>query len=419
MPDDLPLADEQGRLTMAAGQCPAPGTGDAPADAWDTGMPRWDILYGVVFVAVVGVVAATAGSPGRTALAVGATVAMAPWYFLVGRPHMRSEAAGMVVTPRSVTYMTGIVLLFGIAVLLAPNAWFLSIALLPQCYHVLPANRALIPAVAMTAVGAASVAYWDRGPAGLATAIALFVAIVTFTFAFGGYIGRIITQSLERASLIAQLEATRAELAEVSRQAGALAERQRLAGEIHDTLAQGFSSILMLIQAADAQLDTSPATARGQLGLAAQTARENLAEARTLVGGLASAQLQGGTLEDALRRITQRTGAELGIEARFATDGTGRRLPAGTEVVLLRTGQEALANVRKHAAARIVEVRLCYAPDRVRLEVADDGAGFDPALVNGGYGLAGMRARVDEAGGTVAVRSAPACGTSVHVEVPA
>ncbi|MFZ0049011.1 MAG: hypothetical protein WAL16_24455, partial [Streptosporangiaceae bacterium] len=146
MPDDLPLADEQGRLTMAAGQCPAPGTGDAPADAWDTGMPRWDILYGVVFVAVVGVVAATAGSPGRTALAVGATVAMAPWYFLVGRPHMRSEAAGMVVTPRSVTYMTGIVLLFGIAVLLAPNAWFLSIALLPQCYHVLPANRALIPA---------------------------------------------------------------------------------------------------------------------------------------------------------------------------------------------------------------------------------------------------------------------------------
>ena len=76
-------------------------------------------------------------------------------------------------------------------------------------------------------------------------------------------------------------------------------------------------------------------------------------------------------------------------------------------MVLLRTGQEALANVRKHAAARTVEVRLCYAADRVRLEVADDGAGFDPAVVNGGYGLAGMRVRVDEAGGTVAVRSAP------------
>lgn len=125
-----------------------------------------------------------------------------------------------------------------------------------------------------------------------------------------------------------------------------------------------------------------------------------------------------GTLEDALRRITHRAGAELGIDASFGVDGTGRRLPAATEVVLLRTGQEALANVRKHAAAQSVAVRLCYAADGVRLEVTDDGKGFEPALVNGGYGLSGMRARVDEAGGTVAVRSAPARGTSVQVEVP-
>jgi signal transduction histidine kinase len=198
-----------------------------------------------------------------------------------------------------------------------------------------------------------------------------------------------------------------------------MAERQRLAGEIHDTLAQGFSSILMLIQAAEAQLELSPETARSQLGLAAQTARENLAEARTLVGGLASAQLQAGTLEDALRRITERASAELGLQATFATDGTSRRLSAATEVVLLRTGQEALANVRKHAGAHNVAVQLCYSGDSVRLEVTDDGAGFDPALVNGGYGLRGMRARVDEAGGTFAVRSAPCEGTFVQVEVPA
>jgi signal transduction histidine kinase len=86
--------------------------------------------------------------------------------------------------------------------------------------------------------------------------------------------------------------------------------------------------------------------------------------------------------------------------------------------VLLRAGQEALANVRKHAAAGSVAVCLRYASDFVRLEVTDDGSGFDPAQVNGGYGLSGMRARVDEAGGTVAVRSAPAQGTSVQVEVP-
>jgi signal transduction histidine kinase len=204
----------------------------------------------------------------------------------------------------------------------------------------------------------------------------------------------------------------------VSRQAGVMAERQRLAGEIHDTLAQGFSSILMLVQAAEAQLERSPATARSQLSLAAQTARENLAEARTLVGGLASAQLQAGTLEDALRRITHRAGAELGIAVSFSVDGSSRRLPAATEVVLLRAGQEALANVRKHAAAHSVAVCLCYASESVGLTVTDDGAGFDPEQVNGGYGLSGMRVRVDEAGGAVVVRSAPAQGTSVQVEVP-
>jgi len=420
MPDDVPLAVEPGRLAVPPVAADAAdrtcGAAATSGNAWDGGMPRWDILYAIVFVAVLAAVAVSTGPADRTAIAVGAIAAMGPWYFLVGRPHLRSAEG--TVTRRSVIYVTGLVLLYAVGVLQAPNAWFLSIALLPQCYHALPARRALIPAVAFTALGASSVAYWSRSIYGVETAIALFVAIVAFTTAFGRYIGGIISQSDERASLIAQLEATRAELAEVSRQAGVMAERQRLAGEIHDTLAQGFSSILMLVQAAEAQLERSPETARGQLSLAAQTARENLAEARSLVGGLASAQLQAGTLEDALRRITQRAGAELGIAASFSVDGTGRRLPAATEVVLLRAGQEALANVRKHAAAQSVAVRLRYSAERVGLEVTDDGAGFDPAVVNGGYGLSGMRARVDEAGGTVAVCSAPAQGTSVQVEVP-
>jgi signal transduction histidine kinase len=399
---------------------PADSAGRAPgqdgSDAWNTGMRRWELLYGIVFVAVLATMAASSGSGTRTAVAAGAVAAMAPWYLVAGRPHIRSTEA--TVTRRSVIYITGIVVLFGVAVLLVPNAWFLAVALLPQCYEILPARWALIPALIMTALGAISVGYWNRGAAGLETAAGLFVAVAAFTIAFGGYIGRIITQSGERASLIAQLEATRAQLAEVSREAGVMAERQRLAGEIHDTLAQGFSSMLMLIQAAEVQLESEPATARGQLELAMRTARENLAEARTLVTGLASAQLQAGTLEDALRRITERTGAELGIDASFGIDGTGRQLQAATEVVLLRTGQEALSNVRKHAAAQSVAVRLCYGDTTVRLEVTDEGAGFDPALVHGGYGLRGMRARVDEVGGTVAVRSARSQGTSVLVEVP-
>ena len=406
-PDGQPTAP-----TVPAGLAASAAT----ANAWEAPRRRWELLYGLVLLAVVPVVASSTAHDHR-AVALAALVAMVPWYLLVGRPHL--TAAEGELTPRAVIYIAGVVGLFAVADLQAPNTWILSVALLPLCYQVLPERIALIPALAMNAIGAASVAYWAGTPAGVASAAGLGIAVCAFTVAFGSYIGRIITQSGERASLIAQLEATRAELAEVSHQAGIMAERQRLAGEIHDTLAQGFSSILMLIQAAEAQLELSPETARRQLGLAAQTARENLAEARTLVGGLASAQLQAGTLEDALRRITERASAELGLRASFATDGTSRRLQAATEVVLLRTGQEALANVRKHAAARNVAVRLCYASDRVRLEVTDDGVGFDPALVNGGYGLRGMRARVDEAGGTIAVRSAPAEGTSVQVEVPA
>jgi signal transduction histidine kinase len=320
---------------------------------------------------------------------------------------------------RGMVYLTGIVALFAVAASQNPNTWYLAFALIPQCYQVIGARRAIVPAVALNLIGAVSVGYAEHSAAGVAIATGLAAFGIAFTVVYGGYVVRIIEQSAERADLITQLEATRAELAEVSMQAGALAERQRLASEIHDTLAQGFSSILMLIQAAEAQLELSPATARGQLDLAAQTARDNLAEARNLVSGLASAQLQSGTLTDALRRIAERSAAELGIDASFEIAGPDRALPAATEVVLLRTGQEALANVRKHASARTVAVRLCYAAGLVRLEVTDDGVGFEPSSVNGGYGLRGMRGRVAEAGGTVTVRSAPGEGTSVLVEVPA
>ena len=393
---------------------PQPG---ATGHAWDTGMRRWDVLYGIVWLVGLQVTVASAPTTAGRVVATLAVAAMAPLYLLVGRPHMRSGAS--TITPRAVAYMTGIVLLFAVADVQTPNAWFMAIAILPQCYHVLPSRWALIPVIAMTAIAASAVGYRDRSLTGTITAAALAIAIIAFSLIYGRYVSDIVTQSLERAGLIAQLEATRAELADVSRQAGALAERQRLAGEIHDTLAQGFSSILMLIQAADMQLEHAPDTARAQLALAAQTARENLAEARTLVTGLASAQLHAGTLTDALRRLTERSAAELGIQASFDASGPERPLPAATEVVLLRTGQEALANVRKHAAAARVAVRLCYARDQVRLEVTDDGVGFDPAVVNGGYGLRGMRVRVAEAGGSVTVESAPGKGTSVLAEVPA
>jgi signal transduction histidine kinase len=433
VPQDIPLAEQPGRLTEPSArpaEAPArpaepparpaePPARPAEPSAWATYGRRMEQFYGVVFLASLLLVGGTASSASRT-LALAGIAAMAVWYLLLGR-QVRLSATTGAMSGHAIVYTTGLVLLFTFAVLLVPNTWFLGFALFPHISEVVPYRRVALVTAVMNLIAAFSVGYHDRTVSGIATAAAFAIMAIAFSMAFGGYITRIINQSEERADLIGQLEATRAELAEVSREAGALAERQRLATDIHDTLAQGFSSIVMLIQAAEAELDRKPdmpAAARAQLSLAGQTARENLAEARTLVGGLHPAALQAGTLEDALRRITERAGAELGITASFDSDGTGYRLPAATEVVLLRTGQEALANVRKHAAARQVAVRLRYAGHLVSLEVTDDGAGFNPALVNGGYGLAGMRARVDEAGGTVAVRSAPAQGTSVLVEVP-
>jgi signal transduction histidine kinase len=243
------------------------------------------------------------------------------------------------------------------------------------------------------------------------------VFAVAFSYAYSRWVMKVIEQSLERAALIEQLEATRAELAAAHHEAGVRAERHRLAGEIHDTLAQGFTSIVTLLQAAEASLDAD-SHARRHLDLALVTARENLAEARTLVTTLTPATLEAGTLGDSVHRVTGATGAQAGIEAHAEVTGAARRLPTGTEVVLLRVCQEALANVRKHAAARQVRVRLCYASRTVRLTVEDDGKGFDPGKPNGGYGLKGMLDRVRQVGGTVEVTSAPGAGTEVRAEVP-
>jgi signal transduction histidine kinase len=193
-----------------------------------------------------------------------------------------------------------------------------------------------------------------------------------------------------------------------------LAERERLAREIHDTLAQGFTSVVVLLELAESEVDTDPAAARQRLATARATARQNLAEARALVAALSPADLQVAPLPEAIGRLVDRFGAETGLAARLSVSGEPRSLPANEEVVLLRSAQEALANVRKHAGAGRVEVSLDSTGTRTSLAVADDGAGFDPAAPTGGYGLAGMRRRVEEIGGTLSIHSGPG-GTRVEV----
>ncbi len=276
----------------------------------------------------------------------------------------------------------------------------------------------------------------------LAAAVLLTVAVVTGTFvasgfsrgawiavgwesviglgsaiALGTWITRIIEQSSQRAELIGALEATRAELANAQRQAGVRDERERLAQEIHDTLAQGFTSILMLVQAARSCVGRDDTSARRNLDVAERTARENLAEARSLVAALAPVALQSAPLTDAMRRLAERMGEETGVRVDVIVDGDVRVLGAADDVVLLRVAQEALTNVTKHAAAAHVTVSLTYRTDATTLTVRDDGCGFDPGTVAPGYGLSGMKAGIEQLGGRLSVASRPGMGTSVEVVV--
>lgn len=266
----------------------------------------------------------------------------------------------------------------------------------------------------------------DAGP--LLTQASIAIA---FSVLLGLWVTQVAEQSEDRAELLAQLEAAQAEAAASHHTAGVMAERERMSREIHDTLAQGFTSVIMLAQTAAADLRREqPAQAAGRLDLIERTARENLAEARALVAAAAPVGLAESTLTEALERLAVRFGQETGVRVRVVADDAALTgLPRDREVVLLRAAQEALSNVRRHAHARNVDLVLTAdAPDAgagerahrpaVHLEVVDDGQGMAPAAVEG-YGLRGMRDRVASEGGMLTVSSDVGRGTRVQVSVPA
>lgn len=211
------------------------------------------------------------------------------------------------------------------------------------------------------------------------------------------------------------------------RTAGVLAERQRLAHEIHDTLAQGFTSIVTQLEAAEQALGADPTTTADHIARAKDTARDSLREARRTVEALRPAPLERAPLPDALRDLAARwTDAPPdapGIS--IVVDGAPTPMPPAVDDALLRVAQEALTNIGRHAAASHVDLTLSYLDDLVLLDIQDDGVGFavgdgagDGDVTHGGYGLTSMRERVALVGGVLVVESAPADGTTVAARVP-
>jgi signal transduction histidine kinase len=229
--------------------------------------------------------------------------------------------------------------------------------------------------------------------------------------------------------MIAENTGLQAQLLTQAREAGAGDERQRMAREIHDTLAQGLTGIVTQLEAA--QQTSHDAERERRISNAKRLARDSLAEARRSVQALRPQALENSKLPDALAGEVARWSATSGVAGEVSTTGEARALHPEVEVTLLRVAQEALANVAKHARASRAGVTLSYMEDVVTLDVRDDGAGFDPIQTpsqatgpdsrqaDGGFGLIAMRQRVSRLAGQLEIESEPGAGTAVSASLPA
>lgn len=302
----------------------------------------------------------------------------------------------------------------------SPEAVYLAFPLFFLQLHLLPVRWGLGAVVATTIAAIAGFA-WHQGGLAVGAIIGPTLGAAVAVAVVLGY-QALYRESEQRRELVEELTATRGELAAAEHTAGVLAERERLAHEIHDTLAQGLSSIQLLLRAAERMLPARPGQALGHVVHARETAVSNLQEARRFVRALTPPDLENGSLPAALERLCANTFASTGLVVNWQLSGTAVPLPTAHEVALLRIAQSALANAAQHAGATQLGLTLSYMDTEVALDVVDDGAGFDPAAVlprdERGFGLPGMRARARSLNGTVAVESAVGEGTAVAVSLP-
>ncbi|HEX9335629.1 MAG TPA: sensor histidine kinase [Pseudonocardiaceae bacterium] len=342
--------------------------------------------------------------------------------------------------PVTATFLAGLIVIMAVLVIrdpwfgcFAPAAYVLAFRLLPWPW--------MLPAVAAVAVvsGTAQAYSLDKSTfGGLMAYLAIVVVNVLPMSGAAWFAWRNAQQNDERNRALDEvsdanrkLEATLAEnaglhqqLVSQAREAGMLDERQRMAREIHDTLAQGLTGIITQLQAAE-QASEEPVEWRRHVAAATALARESLSEARRSVHALRPEPLETARLSDALADVAERWSALHGIAVQVTTTGATLPMRPEAEVALLRTAQEALANVAKHAHATRVGVTLSYLEHEIALDVRDDGSGFDPARLgdraphDGGFGLVAMRQRIEGLSGTLQVESEPGGGTGISACVPA
>lgn len=371
------------------------------------------LLIGLAGFAVVRAFVVSAPGASRTLVVGAAFVAV----YLAGAWTARTgRAAGTSRRGFALAWVAALTLLWAALVWLSPEGAYLVFPLFFLYLHVLPGSGGVAVIV-------------------VTTAFAILALGLHLGFSIGGVIGPLVgagvalliglayralrREAEERDRLLTELVRTRQQLAETEREQGALAERARLARDIHDTVAQGLSSIQMLLRAAER---STPGPGADYLKLARETAADSLAETRQIIRELTPTRLDSG-LADALRRLgqeqTRRTSVPVAVTA--AED---IHLPMGTQTALLRIAQGALSNAMRHASASHAAVDLTVVGETATLTVRDDGCGFDVStavadpLGSDSFGLRAMRERVEQLDGILEVVSAPGQGTTITARLP-
>lgn len=317
-----------------------------------------------------------------------------------------------------------VVLGCGAAAAFSPDMATLQSLAFPLLWVLAPTVMAAViwnVALALTMVVGLTVSLGGTRDA-LAQAVVVEGLAFVFSLALGFWITRITLAAEQQRALVAELTAAQGELAALHRAAGGASERERLARDMHDTIAQSLTSLVMLAQRTRIELagvtgDTAAAGA--SVDLIESYARDALTETRSLVASMSPVRVGDSSLGDALGRLAERFERETGIRVDAAARVTG--LDRELEVVLLRCAQEGLANVRKHSRASVASVSLTRTQSLITLTVTDNGRGLRDysAAREVGFGLAGMRDRLALVGGSLEVSTRETGGTLLRVTVTA
>lgn len=386
---------------------------------------RWYHRFLLMFAAlalavIVGVSLDSSVSNLDRSIVISTVVGMALWFWFVGQwSAIKSDL-------QAVIYLLGNVVGITICIRVWETSSLLLFALYWMGFAYLHTRYALVYALLLTIS-----TQWAFGSIGsnigfnLDTLVAatLLVLLLGFSAMMARYIEAFHIEAERNAALVNELKRTQQSLVEREREAGIEQERRRMAGEIHDTIAQHFASIITNLRAASEVGSRDPVVTQKHLDHAFSAAQQGIVDSRAMLSTMQPDVLLGRTLADVLKSMVDDWSEYALVGAKFREEGYAANLSRDQEALLVRGLQESLRNIGKHAQASEVQVALSWLEDEMLLDISDNGLGFDPTTVNSGadgyhMGLLTMESRVQSAGGTFALESSPGDGTSIAISFP-